>query len=54
MVDVKDINPVIPVWPSRPVEDVRHKKDEQRRDRDQGERPRKDDDTGEHQIDEYA
>ena len=54
MVDVKDINPVTPVWPTRPPEDIGKQKEQSGRDRGKERQRRKDDDSGEHQIDEFA
>ncbi len=56
MVGIKDINPVAPVWPSRPPEDVRHKREQSGKER-RKERQRNkddDDDSGTHHLDEFA
>lgn len=56
MVDIKDINPVAPVWPGRPPDRVGHKREQPDRER-RKERRRNDnddDDSEDHQIDEFA
>ena len=56
MVDIKDINPVAPIWPSRPPERVGHKKEQAGKERRKERQRNKDDDDDpeNHQIDEFV
>ena len=57
MVDIKDINPVAPIWPSKPPDRVGQKKEQADRSRHKEKRHSDnddDDDSENHQIDEFA
>lgn len=56
MAEIKDIHPVAPLWPKRPVRKVRYDGDrtQDRRGEQEEERDDADEDGGDHEIDEYA